>query len=114
MTDAAAGSGLQPPEKPARGAGAGAVVVVAVRAAAREISKTAAVWALTHVVQHGDSILLLVLIPPPSSGMCMHCIFTPFFSFSFLLQQLLCNDLCLSSTAVQVFVTHTQAVPQCH
>ena len=37
-----------------------------------------------------------------------------FFSFSFLLQQLLCNDLCLSSTAVQVFVTHTQAVPQCH
>jgi hypothetical protein len=106
MEHAAAGSGLQRPEKPARGAGPGAVVVVAVRAAAREISKTAAVWALTHVVQHGDSILLLVLIPPPSSGMCMHCIFTPlFFSFSFLLQQLLCTGLCLSSTAVQVFVT---------
>ena len=79
MTDAAAGSGLQlqPSERPARGEGAGAVVVVAVRAAAREISKTAAVWALTHVVQHGDSILLLVLIPPRTSGMCMQCIFTP-------------------------------------
>ncbi|XP_066363863.1 inactive protein kinase SELMODRAFT_444075-like [Miscanthus floridulus] len=70
MTDAAAGSGLQlqPSERPARGEGAGAVVVVAVLAAAREISKTAAVWALTHVVQHGDSILLLVLIPPRTSG----------------------------------------------
>jgi len=42
--------------------------VVAACAAAREISKTAVVWALTHVVQHGDSILLLVVIPPPSSG----------------------------------------------
>ncbi|GJN15373.1 hypothetical protein PR202_gb02281 [Eleusine coracana subsp. coracana] len=41
-----------------------AVVVVAVRAAAREISKTAVVWALTHVVQHGDTILLLALNPP--------------------------------------------------
>lgn len=68
MTDAGAGSGLQTPDQAPRGAGAGAVVVVALRAAAREISKTAAVWALTHVVQHGDSILLLVLIPPPSSG----------------------------------------------
>ncbi|PWZ19056.1 Inactive protein kinase [Zea mays] len=68
MTDAGAGSGLQTPDQVPRGAGAGAVVVVALRAAAREISKTAAVWALTHVVQHGDSILLLVLIPPPSSG----------------------------------------------
>ena len=75
MTDAAPGPSLQPPERHPRGGGAGAVVVVAVRAAAREISKTAAVWALTHVVQHGDSILLLVLIPPQSSGMCMHCIF---------------------------------------
>ena len=54
-----------------KGAGAGAVVVVAVRAAAREISKTAVVWALTHVVQHGDSILLLVVIPPPSAGICI-------------------------------------------
>lgn len=91
MTDAGAGSGLQTPDQAPRGAGAGAVVVVALRAAAREISKTAAVWALTHVVQHGDSILLLVLIPPPSSG-------TLFFSFPFhsiptagAAQQLLCT-----------------------
>lgn len=102
MTDAAAtaaGSGLQPPEKTARGAGA--VVVVAVRAAAREISKTAAVWALTHVVQHGDTILLLVLIPPQTSGMVhIHPALLFFTLSSFLLQQLLCTSLCLSSTAV--------------
>ncbi|CAL4901515.1 unnamed protein product [Urochloa decumbens] len=68
MKDKAAGSGLQPQRAAEKGRGADAVVVVAVRAAAREISKTAVVWALTHVVQHGDSILLLVVIPPPSSG----------------------------------------------
>ena len=44
-------------------------VVVAVRAAIREISKTAIVWALTHVVQPGGSIILLVVIPAQSSGM---------------------------------------------
>lgn len=43
-------------------------VVVAVRAATREISKTAIIWALTHVVQPGGSILLLVVIPAQSSG----------------------------------------------
>lgn len=43
-------------------------VVVAVRAASREISKTAIVWALTHVVQPGGSIILLVVIPAHSSG----------------------------------------------
>ncbi|KAL6615519.1 hypothetical protein ACP70R_037789 [Stipagrostis hirtigluma subsp. patula] len=43
-------------------------VVVAVRAATKEISKTAIVWALTHVVQPGGSIILLVVIPAHSSG----------------------------------------------
>jgi hypothetical protein len=43
-------------------------VVVAVRAATREISKTAIIWALTHVVQPGGSIILLVVIPAHSSG----------------------------------------------
>ncbi|XP_062214398.1 inactive protein kinase SELMODRAFT_444075-like isoform X2 [Phragmites australis] len=43
-------------------------VVVAVRAATREISKTAIVWALTHVVQPGGSIILLVVVPAHSSG----------------------------------------------
>lgn len=43
-------------------------VVVAVRAATREISKTAIVWALTHVVQPGGNIILLVVIPSQSSG----------------------------------------------
>lgn len=57
-----------------KGAAAAAVtvaaekVVVAVRAATREISKTAIVWALTHVVQPGASIILLVVIPAQSSG----------------------------------------------
>jgi hypothetical protein len=50
-------------------------VVVAVRAAIREISKTAIVWALTHVVQPGGSIILLVVIPAQSSG----TLFLPFF-----------------------------------
>ncbi|TVU34450.1 hypothetical protein EJB05_16283, partial [Eragrostis curvula] len=44
------------------------MVVVAVKAATREISKTAIVWALTHVVQPGGSILLLVVLPAHSSG----------------------------------------------
>ncbi|KAL5231144.1 hypothetical protein ABZP36_029920 [Zizania latifolia] len=68
-------SGLQPAKgKKAKAAaedgrrGTEAVVVVAVRAAAREISKTAAVWALTHVVQHGDAVLLLAVMPPQNSG----------------------------------------------
>ncbi|KAE9585677.1 putative rossmann-like alpha/beta/alpha sandwich protein [Lupinus albus] len=42
----------------------GKVVVVASKAC-REISRTALVWALTHVAQTGDCIKLLVLIPTP-------------------------------------------------
>uniref|UniRef100_A0A0E0ILC6 Uncharacterized protein n=1 Tax=Oryza nivara TaxID=4536 RepID=A0A0E0ILC6_ORYNI len=37
----------------------------AVRAAARDISTAAVVWALTHVVQHGDTILLLAVMLLP-------------------------------------------------
>ncbi|KAJ7973723.1 Protein kinase family protein [Quillaja saponaria] len=46
---------------------AGKVVVVAVRAS-KEIPRTALVWALTHVVQQGDFIKLLVVIPALSPG----------------------------------------------
>uniref|UniRef100_A0A1D1YPJ4 Inactive protein kinase SELMODRAFT_444075 n=1 Tax=Anthurium amnicola TaxID=1678845 RepID=A0A1D1YPJ4_9ARAE len=42
-------------------------VVVAVKAS-REIPRTALVWALTHVVQPGDCITLLVVVPSQSSG----------------------------------------------
>ncbi|OEL30414.1 Proline-rich receptor-like protein kinase PERK9 [Dichanthelium oligosanthes] len=52
----------------ATGTAAEEKVVVAVRAATREISKTAIVWALTHVVQPGGSIILLVVIPAHTSG----------------------------------------------
>ncbi|KAK7318030.1 hypothetical protein RJT34_02727 [Clitoria ternatea] len=45
----------------------GKVVVVAVKAS-KDISKTALVWALTHVVQPGDCIKLLVVIPAISSS----------------------------------------------
>ncbi|RDX88605.1 Proline-rich receptor-like protein kinase PERK9 [Mucuna pruriens] len=45
----------------------GKVVVVAVKAS-RDISRTALVWALTHVVQPGDCIKLLVVIPALSSS----------------------------------------------
>ncbi|KAF5748501.1 inactive protein kinase [Tripterygium wilfordii] len=45
----------------------GKMVLVAVKAS-KEISRTALVWALTHVVQPGDCIKLLVVIPShPSS-----------------------------------------------
>ncbi|KAG7997573.1 hypothetical protein I3843_01G218000 [Carya illinoinensis] len=42
-------------------------VVVAVKAS-KDIPKTALVWALTHVVQPGDCITLLVVVPSQSSG----------------------------------------------
>ncbi|CAN1162363.1 Inactive protein kinase SELMODRAFT_444075 [Linum perenne] len=42
-------------------------VVVAVKAS-KEIPKTALVWALTHVVQPGDCITLLVVVPSQISG----------------------------------------------
>ncbi|PKI58678.1 hypothetical protein CRG98_020944 [Punica granatum] len=45
----------------------GKVVVIAVKAS-REIPRAALSWALTHVVQPGDSIKLLVVIPPHSSS----------------------------------------------
>lgn len=53
-------------------------VIVAVKAL-KEVPKTALVWALTHVVQPGDCITLLVVIPSPSSGILvalfeLHCI----------------------------------------
>lgn len=43
-------------------------VVVAVKASMKEIPRTALVWALTHVVQPGDCITLLVVVPAISSG----------------------------------------------
>lgn len=47
---------------------AGKVVVVAIKATSKDVSKAALVWALTHVVQPGDHIKLLVVIPShPSS-----------------------------------------------
>lgn len=52
----------------------GKVVVVAVKAS-KEIPKTALVWALTHVVQPGDCIKLLVVIPANSSSK-FHCLST--------------------------------------
>lgn len=52
-------------------------VIVAVKAL-KEVPKTALVWALTHVVQPGDCITLLVVVPLQSSGMLvalfeLHC-----------------------------------------
>lgn len=49
------------------------VVVVAVKAS-KDISRTALVWALTHVVQPGDCIKLLVIIPAISSSI-LHSLF---------------------------------------
>ncbi|WOH04020.1 hypothetical protein DCAR_0623425 [Daucus carota subsp. sativus] len=50
-----------------RSSNASAKIVVAVKAS-NEVPKTALVWALTHVVQPGDCITLLVVVPSQSSG----------------------------------------------
>ncbi|XP_074294932.1 inactive protein kinase SELMODRAFT_444075 [Silene latifolia] len=42
--------------------------VMVVVKASKEVPKTALVWALSHIVQPGDCITLLVVVPPPSSG----------------------------------------------
>ncbi|KAJ6794641.1 inactive protein kinase [Iris pallida] len=52
---------------PAAAAAAAEKVVVAVKAS-KEIPKTAIVWALTHVVQPGDCITLLVVLSSQNSG----------------------------------------------
>lgn len=53
--------------KPEKGSDAAEKIVVAVKAS-KEIPKTALVWALTHVVQPGHCITLLVVLPAQSSG----------------------------------------------
>ena len=53
--------------KTANGFDATEKVVVAVKAS-KEIPRTALVWALTHVVQPGDCIMLLVVVSPHSPG----------------------------------------------
>ena len=53
--------------KQERGADGAEKVIVAVKAS-KEIPKTALVWSLTHVVQPGDCITLLVVVPSQSSG----------------------------------------------
>ncbi|XP_072968874.1 inactive protein kinase SELMODRAFT_444075-like isoform X2 [Typha angustifolia] len=58
---------LQMQGKPERGVNANEKVVVAIKAS-KEIPRNALVWALTHVVQPGDSITLLVVVPPHTSG----------------------------------------------
>lgn len=65
--------------KTVKGLGATEKVVVAVKAS-KEIPKTALVWALTHIVQPGDCIMLLVVVPPHSSG----TILTLYLSFVFI------------------------------
>nr|XP_043625258.1 inactive protein kinase SELMODRAFT_444075-like [Erigeron canadensis] len=53
--------------KPGKGLDAAEKVVVAVKAS-KEIPKTALVWALTHVVQPGHCITLLVVLPAQTNG----------------------------------------------
>lgn len=53
-------------------------VVVAVKAS-KEVPRTALVWALTHVVQPGDCITLLVVVPSQSSG--IYLVWFEFISF---------------------------------
>lgn len=55
-------------------------VVVAVKES-KEIPRTALVWALTHVVQPGDCLTLLVVVPAHTSGSLLF--FTGFSLFTF-------------------------------
>ncbi|KAM0905640.1 hypothetical protein ACQ4PT_017242 [Festuca glaucescens] len=59
----AAGGGAGEPPRP-QPQSRGATVVVAARAAPREIPRAAAAWALAHVARYGDTVLILVLMPP--------------------------------------------------
>lgn len=62
------------------------VVVVVVRAT-KEISRSALTWAFTNVVQPGDCVRLLVLIPPhSSSNVFLFIILLYMWIYSFLLQ----------------------------
>lgn len=94
----------------AAGAAAAEKVVVAVRAATREISKTALMWALTHVVQPGGSILLLVVVPSHSSGIvlfsCVSCIvqFVLFFFFGFVFCTWNIECLCMLLAQLNAYV----------
>lgn len=72
---------------------ASAKVVVAVKAS-NEVPKTALVWALTHVVQPGDCIILLVVVPSQSSG-----IFPALFCLSYIVYT------CALGNALNCFVT---------
>ncbi|XP_022960837.1 inactive protein kinase SELMODRAFT_444075-like isoform X2 [Cucurbita moschata] len=47
---------------------AGKVVVVAIKATSKDVSKTALLWALTHLVLPGDHVKLLVIIPSHHSN----------------------------------------------
>lgn len=53
--------------RPDNGSDVAEKIVVAVKAS-KEIPRTALVWALTHVVQPGSCITLLVVVPPQGSG----------------------------------------------
>lgn len=46
-------------------------IVVAVKAS-KDIPRTALLWALTHVVQPGGCITLLVVVPAQSSGIYLY------------------------------------------
>lgn len=59
---------LKKVEKVEKGSSAMAEKVVVAVKASKEIPKTALVWALTHVVQPGDCITLLVVISSHTSG----------------------------------------------
>lgn len=59
------------------------VVIVAVKAS-KDISRTALVWALTHVVQPGDCIKLLVIIPQLSSSIVITLSFISIFLYNFI------------------------------
>lgn len=61
----------------------GKVVVVAVEAT-KEVSRSGLMWALTNVVQPGDCIKLLAVIPPFCSSISLSCHFCYYLAKRFL------------------------------
>lgn len=70
--------------KQEKGSDAAEKVVVVVKAS-KEIPKTALVWALAHVVQPGDCITLLVVVPSQNSGTVFFWHYFFFYFFFFVL-----------------------------
>lgn len=89
----------------------GKVVIVAVKAS-KEIPRSALVWALTHVVQPGDYIKLLVVMPPLASSniLILFFVLIKCSQFCAMILGYMCESLCfrysLLSCLLYLVISH--------